>query len=221
MRTFWRIIRMKDRGVEHNFKVDKMDPKTNILVYKAEVNRICSLGGIVFPLIQLSLFISVLIYQSLNPIPAEDIDPHLKESFFEKHIIKFLIILSLIHISLSKRYVLRIYFNKKSNVFSVSTWRWYIPGQTKTFECKPGAAVKNRWNESNDVIQTFIGNTKILNKNYFINEEHFTFPVFYNVFFGFSSPQVLNQIGLQSESNLNKEAEHVIKARNKDISTHF
>ncbi|CAG2116440.1 unnamed protein product, partial [Medioppia subpectinata] len=52
LRTYWRIIRLKDRGVEHNMRTDRVDRRTDVLVYKAEVNRTTTLGGIIFPLIR-------------------------------------------------------------------------------------------------------------------------------------------------------------------------
>ena len=127
-------------------------------------------------------------------------------------------LVSLFHLTLCKRYVLRIYFNRKTNEFTVTTWRWYLPFTTTSIRCKPGAALYTRWAED-QYVSPMLGNTKINGKSFFINENHFVFPVYHNVLYGFSELSALNDMMKESIEDHNAIAERKIKFKDKSLSS--
>ena len=179
------------------------------------MNRLTTLGGIVFPLLNIAFCVALYIYNAINN--ETSVDPYDRPHILEKYFKEVLIIVSIFQISLSKRYVLRIYYNKNKNAFTLSTWRWYLPLNTHTIECKPGQAVECPWVINSKLMDYMIGNTKIANKRFFITEENFTFPVYYNILFGFTSAEALKEYDLDLTDNHNKIAEQVIKKRDKDF----
>ena len=199
IRRIWRIIRLKDRGVDHNFKKDRIDPKSNVMVYKAEVNRVCTLGGIAFPMMIIMACICVKLWLILDN-SVKEFDPYDRPGFLRKYFFETLIIVSILHISLSKRYILRMYFNRNKNMFIISTWRWYLPFRTHISEAKPGSAVELENLNQNALIETMFGNTRIGRKRYYLTAEHFTYPLYYNVLFGFSPPEALKEMSFGSDN---------------------
>ena len=70
-------------------------------------------------------------------------------------------------------------------------------------------------------IDVLFGNSKIGNKRFFINEDHFTLPIYYNVLFGFSPPEELEKSDIQIDENHIQVSEQMLKQRAKELSDSF
>ncbi|XP_054164807.1 uncharacterized protein LOC128962457 [Oppia nitens] len=216
LRQIYRIIRLKDRGIEHNFKHDRQNPKEEIIVYKSEINRITFLGGIVFPLLAIITSLALYIWPQINRDTIEiPIDPHDKR-LGPKYAKEIVILVSCWHLSLSRKYVLRMYYNRSRNVFKLSTWNWYFPFTTSTRECPAGSGQysTHRFSDS-PFYHTFFGNCKVKGRSYYINENQFAFPVYYNILFGYSTPRSLPSLG-KSIEEINKTNGNILQ-RKRDI----
>ncbi|CAG2112376.1 unnamed protein product [Medioppia subpectinata] len=215
LRTYWRIIRLKDRGVEHNMRTDRVDRRTDVLVYKAEVNRTTTLGGIIFPLVAIICCIGYKLMPKNTSLPP---DPYYKPSFLARHVPELVVIVSLFHINLSRRYILRMYFNHTKSMFTVSTWRWYLPFKTHTFQCKPGSAAEYKLLGINSpLLGVFFGNCKIQNTRHFINENHFTFPAYYNVLYGFSPAEAVADLKIADGKQDTALMDTMLRNREKEM----
>ncbi len=192
IRKFWRIIRLKDRGIEHNFSKDKINRNDNILVYKAEYNRITTYGGIIFSLIAIMgcVYLKVMSFNKEYSDPFDTTNNiSFKYGFYPVFLVCVIIII------ICKRYVLRIYYNESQNKFTLSMFNWFWPLSTRTISCKAGDAV-----EIESTTHRILGNCRINQNKLFINEEHFKLPAYYNLLFGYSQPMPRKQLPIHSNN---------------------
>ncbi len=192
IRKFWRIIRLKDRGIEHNFIKDKINRNDNILVYKAEYNRIATFGGIIFSLLASLgfVYLQVITYDKEYSDPFDTTNNiSLKYGFYPVFLVCVIIII------VCKRYVLRIYYNESENKFTLSMLKWFWPFNTRTISCRAGDAVQIK-----SSIHKIFGNCRINKNQLYISDEHFKIPAYYNLLFGYSQPIPRKQLPIDSNN---------------------
>lgn len=192
-------------------KDSRVSRARNILVYKARHHISAPILGFVvnvaFGIICVHCYYSYKYCQSPEYDPLEKVEQNAVFSIVGISVYAFFV-----HRFLG-RYIIRMYYNEPKQQFTLVTFRWWAPWLTNNRIVKAGSAklLKKYMKDPHtgrDVDFRITANCDIGGKYYYLSPNHFKFPVYYNVLFGYDDPQAISKL---HDDNTN--ADQIFKER--------
>ncbi|KAI1297245.1 hypothetical protein HDE_04665 [Halotydeus destructor] len=206
-----RLLRFWDRHkmptTMQFLRKDNLNPGQHLIVYRYDLNRVTLTSALCIAFFCCAMAgISEIksLYRRLKGIPQpEPEDPYdeLSSPAVGYFILANLIIITASFAFITRRTIMRMYYNQRKQHYVLITMNPFNLLKHKQTICKPGSA---HLAPISEYLDWFNGNVKIDGRRFIVHDDYFKLPIYCNVLFGVTKPEVLKGL-----DNTNVDADTV------------